>query len=531
MGYRREFKTLQQIADTVGLTRERVRQIEKLAFKSVRNHPVWECLKWRLTAALESRTLPLMLAGLSAIDPWFDGADGMDITFREVFSELLGKEFSLIPVEGGLAISCVSGAEWERAIEAGKCLMSDLAREKITEEYARHHVEALLGERGAELREDLWRVVSANALWSPAPGGERRLSGYGRSAETVVTAVLEESTEPAHVREIHRRACELTGSSYELIRIHNAAQNIALQYGRGTYGLASHCPLSKDDLALVEAHIDDIVSEGEVDRQWHTSEFLEALLERGIDFDGRLTKYIINIALRSSSKFVYMGRMVWGLKGAWADRSSHRLDVRQAVISVLEAAGQPLTKDEILGLLEEGRGVGEHFQIHPAGNLIRIGAKHWGLADRDVSLPNIGALIEAIERHIEQTQEGVHISEAAVVLPGIAEEDAKTLWSVAKSKGMQIDRGQYLFPAGWADSRRVAPSEAIRRTLAALPPEGAKLESLCEAVNGLTKRVIPKALVRNMIASSDDAQFDEGSGLWRVAAAEADEELEPEAQQ
>lgn len=532
LGFRREFMTLQQIADTVGLTRERVRQIEKSAFKNVRNHPVWECLNWRLIAALESRTSPLMLAGLSAIDPWFDGADGMDITFREVFADLLDKKFSLIPVEGGLAISCLSGAEWERAIEAGKDLMSALTREKITEEYARHHVEALLGERGAELREDLWRVVSANAVWAQAPGGERRLSGYGRSAEALVIAVLEESAEPLHVREIHRMACEQAGASYELIRIHQAAQNIALLYGRGTYGLASHCPLSEEDLALVEAQIDDIVSEGESDRQWHTSEFFEALLERGMDFDGRLTKYIINIALRSSANLVYMRRMVWGLKDAWADSASHRLDVRQAVISVLEAAGQPLTKEEILGRLEEGRGVGEHFQIHPAGNLIRIGAKYWGLADRDVLLPNIGALIEAIERRIEQTQEGVHISEAAALLPGVAEEDAKTLWSIAKSKGMQIDRGQHLFPAGWADSRRVSPSEAIRRTLAALPPEGATLEWVCETVNRLTKRIIPKVLTGHMLASSDEAQFDASSGVWRVAAAaDSDDELEIEAQQ
>lgn len=534
LGFRREFMTLQQIADTVNLTRERVRQIEKSAFKIVRNHPVWECLDWRLTAALESRTSPLMLAGLSAIDPWFDGADGMDITFREVFSDLLNKEFSLISVEGGLAISRLSGTEWARAIEDGKALMNDLTREKITEEHARHHVEALLGKRGAELREDLWRIVSANALWAQALSGERWLSGYGRSAEALVTAVLEQSAEPLHVREICRRACEMTGAPYEIIRIHHAAQNIALIYGRGTYGLASHCPLSKDDLALVEAQIDDIVSEGEAGRQWHTSEFHEALLERGMDFDGRLTKYIINISLRSSSKFVYMRRMVWGLKDAWADSASHRLDVRQAVISVLEAAGQPLTKEEILGRLEEGRGVGDHFQIHPTGNLIRIGAKHWGLADRDVLLPNIGAMIEVIERRIEQTREGVHISEAAVLLPGIAEEDVKTLWSIAKSKGMQIDRGQYLFPAGWADSRRVSVSEAVRRTLAALPPEGATLESLCEAVNRLTRRIIPKALAGHMIASSDDAQFDESSGLWRVAAAadaDAAEELERGAQE
>lgn len=530
LGFRREFQTLQQIADTIGITRERVRQIEKSAFQNVRTHPVWACLDKHLTSALEGRTSPLMLAGLSAIDPWFDGADGMDITFRQVFAELFDKEFSVIAIEGHAVLSSISGSEWGQAIEIGKTLMRDLSREKATEEYAKFHVAALLGERGAELREDLWREVSADALWVYLPGGERRLSGYGRSADTLVIAVLEEAGKPLHVREICKRACELTSRPYELLRIHNAAHNVAVLYSRGTYGLPSHCPLSKSELVQIEAEIDDIVSEGEPNRQWHTSEFLEVLLERGMDFDGRLTKYIINIALLNAPKFVYMRRMVWGLKDVWIESAASRLDVRQAVISVLESAGGPLTKEELLSKLAEGRGVGNHFQIHPAGNLIRIGQKLWGLADRDVQIQHVDTLLEKIVKRIEETQQGVHISEAKDFLPELEDGDVRTLWSIAKSRGMQVDRGQYLFPSAWADSRRVSPSEAIKKALQSLHAGGATLEAVCESVNRLTGRIVPRPLVRHMLASSDDNVFDDLTGHWTLAFHEANEDMEPETQ-
>ena len=84
MGFRCEPMTLQQIADQVGLTRERVRQIEVKIYKKVHGHPFWDDLCRRVQEHLRGRTTPLFLNGISAIDPWFEGADKLAHPLREV---------------------------------------------------------------------------------------------------------------------------------------------------------------------------------------------------------------------------------------------------------------------------------------------------------------------------------------------------------------------------------------------------------------------------------------------------------------
>jgi hypothetical protein len=84
IGFRCEPMTLQQISDQIGLTRERVRQIEVKIYKKVHGHPFWDELSRRVQDHLHGRTAPLFLNGLSAIDPWFEGAGQLVHPLRAV---------------------------------------------------------------------------------------------------------------------------------------------------------------------------------------------------------------------------------------------------------------------------------------------------------------------------------------------------------------------------------------------------------------------------------------------------------------
>jgi hypothetical protein len=164
--------------------------------------------------------------------------------------------------------------------------------------------------------------------------------------------------------------------------------------GRGTYGVDRHLPKA-EILQRVSDEAEDIVASGPRGRQWHASEILSALVERDSSdlSEESVNKYIVDIALRKSGDLKRLGRMIWKEVDTSDDVS--RIDVRQAVISLLQQAGRPLQTDEIRQRLIALRGVNEHFQIATVDPVLRVGVGLWGLNDRDISIkrPNQPRLV------------------------------------------------------------------------------------------------------------------------------------------
>jgi hypothetical protein len=531
LGYRSEPLTLQQISYQIGVSRERVRQIEVKIFRKIKHHPVWKSLADRLDLHLAERTSPFFLAGIPAVDPWFKGVEGLENSLIEIFKHLFEDRFSIIRIDDVPIITHLSNDEWIDAIYSGRTLLSEMVSEKPAEDYVRLQIEALLSDKGAELRETLWRQVSSLAIWASREGDTRRLSGYGRTVEAVVTAVLEEAGMPLHYTEIERRASQFEGRKFETRRLHQTAATVGMLYGRGTYGLLSHCPLSSGERDLIITEVEDIISNGDTTRQWHTSELMDELLDRGLDFDGRISKYIINISLQNSEQLVYLKRMVWGLKESWTESAASRLDLRQAVLSLLESEGCPMTTADIREKMFSGRGVNSNFQIHPAGNLIRIGSSKWGLADRDIQLKDPAACLDRIEQHFAETNQGIHVSEVSSVLDDIDEDTSTAFFGYCKGKGFKVDRAQYLYPAAWPNSRRVWPNVAVRMALEKRSPEGISFDDIFNTVCSLTKRNFKRMQISQILVVMEDSVFDPATEKWRIdrdliSDSEAQEEME-----
>ncbi len=514
LGFRCPQQTLQVTAEQIGLTRERVRQIEVKIYRKVGPNRFWKQLKEKVSDHLNDRTSPLLLNGISAVDPWFKGVGKLKTSLQEVFNHLLQDEFSILDLGDTPVLTRLSISQWEKAVNSGKALLREMVIEQVTEDYARIQICSLLVDSGEELRDELWATLRPFAMWATNPSGTTMLVGYGRTAEMVVTAVLQNAGRPLHYEEIYRRAKLISEKEHDERRIHHAAHSVAFLYHRGTYGLLSHCPLTPSELALVEAEVEDIAAGTDPTKQWHTSELLDELLERGFDFDGKLTKYIINIALRNSETFSNMKRMVWGYKESWQASAASRLDMRQAVMALLEEAGRPLSTLEIRERLERDRGLNEHFQIHAQGNLIRLGAGLWGLADRDIKIKEPDTLLQKLADHLQATQEGVHISEVASLLEDIDEIDAQAILGLIKQKGMRRDRAQYVYLASWSDSRRIWPSRAIELTLDD-HPNGMTINEVRLEVKRLTKRDLNGALIGNMLFHTEGAFYNSETELWK----------------
>ena len=528
MGFGCARLTLQEISNSVGVTRERVRQIEVKICKVLRTQTRWVEIEQRIDGLLRGRTMPLLLDGLSAIDPWFEGLTDLRGPMEFIFDRLLDRRLNILDVDGTLCVSRLSEDEWGSEVRAARRMLEGCVPDHISEDEARHLVESLLVGPGEELRGDLWSGASQAARFADLPDGTRRLMAYGKSAEAVVHAILSGSPVPLHYSEIQKRAVAEVDSPPDVRRIHNAAANVGILFARGTYGLPQHSPLNPTELDVVRAEVEDLMYGEASDRQWHCMELCDALVERGLGFDERLSKYVVNLALKGSPQLAYLGRLVWGHAASWQESVSSRIDVRQAVIALLEREGRPLSTAEIRSRLEMERGVNVHFQIHPTEPLVRVGPGEWGLMHRDLDLDVETArdLLAKLQDRLRVLGRGIHLSEVGRELSeGEGEVNARELnpyWisTLAKQSGLRTDKGQYVYLQEWGSSRRMSVQDSVQAALDACGAAGASIDDVWVMAGELSLRQCSKLTISQALQTVG-AVFDPVAGLWRSNAVDA----------
>ena len=148
-----------------------------------------------------------------------------------LFAQNRQSSLRISPVVGRLAPSVGQATE----------VLESAVGEQWTEEQARAAIDGLLLGPGHELSELLWQTVAAKANFAVGPENTRILTTFGRGAEQVVEVVLAEADRPLHYTEIWERATKRTGRNIDVRRAHNAAAEVGLLYGRGTYGLLNTC--------------------------------------------------------------------------------------------------------------------------------------------------------------------------------------------------------------------------------------------------------------------------------------------------
>ena len=357
------------------------------------------------------------------------------------------------------------------------------------------------------------------------------LVSYGRNVEALIEPILSTSEHPLHYSEIAHRIAEAYGKSFKVRNgnVQNALVKSALLYGRGIFGLLKHCPLSADELELVRKESQEIIALGSRGRQWTCAELVDILTEHGLDFDGQLNHYILNIALRDSPELTNLGRFVWTQSTEAPLGSAHRINMQQAVISLLMQAGKPMSNSEIKEALRKDRGIGQHFQINPSGSLIQVGEGRWGLIERDLALnaAEQAQLIDVLEKMLRDRNAGIHISEIAYCLEGIFEpasriKDPGVLFAIAQQSNiMRKSVGGYLFLSKWGEPRRLNQSQAILEALKQSGEHGLTANEIVKSASTLLGREIPRRNIYGDISAAG-ARFDEEKKRWAIASATDD---------
>jgi hypothetical protein len=521
-GYRCEPMTLQEIGDRLSLTRERVRQIELIVIKKMASFPILDELAFRISKHLQGRSTPLFLDGLSAVDDWFKGSEQLGTTLAWVSDRYPRLTFHMLRLRGLWVVSRVTQSEWDEAVTAGKDFLAVSAKQNLSEHELWSHAATLLLVNGDDMRDALIAELKPLCVWSVTSDGHRILTGVGDSLSNLVSCVLRASATPLHIDEIQHRVQSLeaydgTGSP----NIRGAAGVVGLLYGRSTYGLIEHSPLDPSQMAEIRAEVEDIISAGSPTKQWHSSELCEEFYSRGLSFDGNLTKYLINIALQDAPGMVYLGRLVWSVRGNDKEVAGARIEVRPAIISMLLARGGPMSADEIRTRLIAERGLNVNLQISANSPLIRLGRGLWGLDWRDMDIPQAQFMASQLVAELERRQEGMHVTEVAAFLGPAKQAEVSTLVSIANKDGLRLDKHHYCYLQSWGESRRVSVRDAVAAALQE-HSNGLLFAELHDLVEEAIRRKIDRYQVIGVLRNIE-ADFDVVSGLWRADLARDDE--------
>lgn len=223
--------------------------------------------------------------------------------------------------------------------------------------------------------------------------------------------MLLESDQPLHYSEIAVKAAGRGGREMDERRVHNAAAEVGYLFGSGIYGMLKHMSVPRTVWESLAEEAYEIITEGPVDRQWHTSELIDALAERGVGFSDNFDKYQLDIALKEIGQLHSLGRMVWTSGDAATEGA--RVDIRQAVIAILQNAGEPLSTAELRQRVVAVRGINQGMEFQVRDPLIKLDSQLWALNDRDLSIkrPDQPAFLDSIVNQLRARMKPAHITE------------------------------------------------------------------------------------------------------------------------
>lgn len=519
MGLRFSRETLQEIGERYDITRERIRQIESGVTRRIMKDAVWkDVLITKLQSLMRGREFPLPVLGVEALDSWFARMHELQPAISYILTNFCGGIVNVVTIDGVDYFSRMTQEEWDLVTADAKKTLASGVGQDWSEDYCRTIVGSHLRDKSEEFRGLLWAHARAHCHFADSADKGRLLVSYGLGIERIVEAVLAESSQPLHYSEICKKAEQRSGRTLDVRQVHNAASAIGILLGRGMYGLSKHLHITPASAAQVIEEVEEIVASGMVDRQWHSSEILSSLIERDAELLSEVDKYSLNHVLKSSAALEYLGRMTWSQLHVSDAAQRQRIDIRQAILSLLTSAGEPLTTEEIRQRLVAVRGLNETFQISESDPLVRIGNGTWGLNDRDVPIKRAQQLTLRNEfvLLLKRRDKGIHISEIARAgcLSSHSDISPHTVMSlVTQDARMKMNTGQYLYLTEWGDSRRESLGDAVQHVVEVEAGASFSLDELQARVEARIERSCSRIALSRCLQESD-ATFDPSTTRW-----------------
>jgi len=375
-------ETLESIGGTLGVTRERVRQVEKKTADALAQSASWKrFLRNRFSAAVEDGSVALKVL---EEDPWWTGVSEKPEALGYFAERLLEGAFHVVSVGEELFLASVTQSELDELRHVLKRQTKALVFPAPLAGM-RALFEGTASRLGTALAAAVWGDLE-ELLTIDGDGPNARVTAFGTSKRAQIIAFLEAAPGPVSVG-------ALTAAVGR-----GALPEEAFFFGRGLVGLRKHFPDFERWRAELAPIVIDVMRTDGPERQWSCVELINEVRERA-EIPEWLEHWHLASILRRSEGIVDLGRLRVALPGA--SEGTERVHIDDALRKLLEDHGEPMAHE---ALLERLRKAMDFTDASAVGRLLRppflrCDAEHWGLRERD--LPGgVAASSQAVE-HIE----------------------------------------------------------------------------------------------------------------------------------
>lgn len=392
LGLRSEPLTLVQIGDEMGLTRERVRQLEGYGFSALEAEATWfRELEKDLFQTLAARSWALSLLGAEEVDERLHGVGRRPSVLAYLLQKLGAQRIFLVSVSDVFYLLDLPQANWDKWLSQSRKNLRSVSWAGWSESRCRDEVKAAKPEVLAATGDLLWQVLREQFGFDALSTSSALVPS---TVEQAVRQVLAEAAEPVHYLEVCERVDSLMDKGVSQKSILNVVSRTGILLGRGVYGLPRHIRVNDAHRASVVESVEARMAKHESGRQWHAKELLEGL-QMELGFVTGLDQYVLDVLLRKSSQLKRLGRLVWQLDTTEAT-IQERINIQQAVVDILREAASPMTTEAIYDRLVQRRGLGRHFQVQTSDEVQRLGQNLWGLSEwgKETPLLDLGPSAE-----------------------------------------------------------------------------------------------------------------------------------------
>jgi sigma-70-like protein len=449
-------ETLESLGETLGLTRERVRQVEAACLDDLRRRSVLvEALQHRLNHVFAGRRcVPLEL--LLKDNPWWLGIEQHPDLVDYLFERILGGAAHRVVLQQRERVTTFFARFTQQDLhQAQEELLAGAERLPTPARLTDYNplLEAAIGNLDPAMRKAL-QVVLEEQLNLDERDGECVLS-FGSTKSDRIIALLAGQAQPIPVKAVFEALgrCRIPDE--------------VLYFRRGLVGLEQHFPDFRSwRERLVPACI-ELMRELPAGRQWMVPELHETLREGGLVPEW-LGHWHLASLLRRSAQVEYLGRLRVALptNGTRQERIRHS----DAVLAVLRGAGTPLSFEVIADRVRQQTAIqdGTLSLLLISSPFVKLDANLFGLVERDVSggAQAIARAVEAVLETLASSGRGLTIHQAHQLATAMAREawSPDLVLSLLRSEPqLRMSRAGHVGLASWDDLRAPSRGELIRQ--------------------------------------------------------------------
>ncbi len=477
-------KTLEEIAQGIGLTRERVRQIQKKIIQKIKNGVFWDDhLKMCIMSVMESPNSPIYIDELNEIDPWFSGFEGNEKLLKNIIIHFSYYKAKFLEHNGRTILCHINNDEWEK-------LKSDILKSfeyTLDIRYTIEDIEMMVENRLANFESKELSSLILDEIYPvlnfSTSDFDIVLSSIGNSISSHLKAILNEEAAPLHYSKIRDLYQERYGVEVSERNIH-ARLNYGdfLLFNRGTYGTQKHLLLSEFEQKDIREQ-SEIFLEKHAKKQCHSHEILKFITGHDID------KYILSIIIQKSKKITYLGKMVWIFGDG--DEENQRLPIKETVASILKKNGKPMHIEEMEKEITKFRSVNAHFSVNLQPNEIfsRVDPATWGLIERDFVLPEKEwrEVKNYVAEYLTKINQALHTSEIYQTVQNLNLDKKITIGHIigvlSADSRFRKWKGGFIGLSEWNSPKRITLDQAIDTILEKNASENYSIEIITNHLN------------------------------------------------